>query len=339
MNEFITYLKSNEWNVELYETPLTDEKVNSALSRYQFVSDEYFEFLKTVKRCINKDETVWFTCFEHFEKPFDEEGFNLNEFELISLNSAENDEEYQKVKSFWDKHLPIIISLDGEYSYYAMRNDGKIVCGYEPEFEETTVIANSFEDFIKLKIITSDDVKNDDNFWIFFLFCGFSQGYDEKTDTPISEFLNENYEEYFDMEWSDKFTGYYDGIIDDSDGYVDMPKRLKIDLSTGNKFYIDFHPCDVFYYIDNGYIGSRIGSSGADFKLGILSWEDFQKYTADLSDIEKFLIMPMLNAENADTDYFQTLIKSVLRRTPVHEDDIEVLCEMIINHCKSLCNE
>ena len=83
MNEFIRYLKSNEWNVELYETPLTDEKVKSALSRYPFVSGEYLEFLKTVKRCINKDETVWFTCFEHFEKPFDEEGGNLNECELI----------------------------------------------------------------------------------------------------------------------------------------------------------------------------------------------------------------------------------------------------------------
>ena len=58
MNEFIRYLKSNEWNVKFYETPLTDEKIRSVLSRYPFVSGEYLEFLKTVKRCINKDETV-----------------------------------------------------------------------------------------------------------------------------------------------------------------------------------------------------------------------------------------------------------------------------------------
>ena len=58
MKEFIRYLKSNEWNVELYEKPLTDEKVKSALSLYTFVSGNYLEFLKTVKRCINKDETV-----------------------------------------------------------------------------------------------------------------------------------------------------------------------------------------------------------------------------------------------------------------------------------------
>ena len=147
--------------------------------------------------------------------------------------------------------------------------------------------------------------------------------------------MNENYEEYSDMEWSDKFTGYYDGIIDDSDGYVDMPRRLKVDLSTGNKFYIDFHPCDVFYYIDDRHIGS----SGADFKLGIISWEDFKKYTADLSDIEKLLIMPMLNAENADIDELKNIIKNALKQTPVKENDIEMLCEMIINHCSSLCND
>ena len=49
--------------------------------------------------------------------------------------------------------------------------------------------------------------------------------------------------------------------------------------------------------------------------------------------------MPMLNAENADTDYLQTLIKSVLKNTPVQQEDFDVLCEMIINHCKSLFNE
>ena len=333
MNEFIRYLKSNEWNVELYETPLTDEKVKSALSRYQFVSDEYFEFLKTVKRCINKDETVWFTCFEHFEKPFDEEGFNLNELELISLNSAENDEEYQKVKSFWDKHLPIIVSLDAEYSYYAIRDDGNIVCGYEPEFEETEVIADSFKDFIKSHIINYDDIKDDEQFWLFFLECGFSQGYEEENEIVVSEFIYENYE--VDMEWANEFTGWYEGIMDDNDGYSDMPKRLKIHLSTGSNFYIDFHPCDVLYYIDD----ERIGSSGADFKLGIIYWEDFKKYTADLSDIEKLLIMPMLNAENADIDELKNIIKNALKQTPVKENDIEMLCEMIINHCSSLCND
>ena len=73
--------------------------------------------------------------------------------------------------------------------------------------------------------------------------------------------------------------------------------------------------------------------------LGIISWEDFKKYTADLSDIEKLLIMPMLNAENADIYELKNIIKNALKETPVKDNDIEMLCEMIINHCSSLCNE
>ena len=49
--------------------------------------------------------------------------------------------------------------------------------------------------------------------------------------------------------------------------------------------------------------------------------------------------MPMLNAENADIDELKNIIKNALKQTPVKENDIEMLCEMIINHCSSLCND
>ena len=45
------------------------------------------------------------------------------------------------------------MSVEGGYSYYAISmENGSIVYGNEPEFEECKVVANSFEDFL-LKIM------------------------------------------------------------------------------------------------------------------------------------------------------------------------------------------
>lgn len=42
------------------------------------------------------------------------------------------------------------MSVDGEYSFYAIDtgDNGTILSGYEPEFEEADKVADSFEDFM-----------------------------------------------------------------------------------------------------------------------------------------------------------------------------------------------
>lgn len=71
----------------------------------------------------------------------------------MSLEAAEGDENLEnEVKQFWNSHLPIMMSVGGCYEYYAIAlNDGSIVHGSEPEFEESLVLADSFVDFL-LKI-------------------------------------------------------------------------------------------------------------------------------------------------------------------------------------------
>ena len=57
---------------------------------------------------------------------------------------------------FWVRHLPIYRSVEGEYSYYAIDTEsGKVVCGYEPEYEDAAIVADSFEEFIN-KIISGE---------------------------------------------------------------------------------------------------------------------------------------------------------------------------------------
>ena len=75
--------------------------------------------------------------------------------EMLGLEAAENDAAWKdEIKKFWDRHLPVFLSLEGGYAYYAISiKEGSIVYGSEPEFEECQIVADSFENFME-KIIS-----------------------------------------------------------------------------------------------------------------------------------------------------------------------------------------
>ncbi|MGG4146838.1 SMI1/KNR4 family protein [Paenibacillus algorifonticola] len=149
-SKFISWTKNNGWKI----TDKSELNLNDSIaSRYKEIPEGYLEFLKRVKECITPSEKTWFICEDEYNN---NSGivFKWNEFELLSLEAAENDEEWKaEITSWWDKYLPIVMSVDEGYSFYAidLKNDiGAIVQGYEPEFEEVEKIANSLEDFFQL---------------------------------------------------------------------------------------------------------------------------------------------------------------------------------------------
>ena len=74
----------------------------------------------------------------------------------LDPQSIEYSENSIDIISFWNKHLPIFLSVDGEYSYYAINTEtGEVVSGYEPEYEDTTIAAEDFSIFID-KIISDE---------------------------------------------------------------------------------------------------------------------------------------------------------------------------------------
>ncbi|OFF91847.1 hypothetical protein BJM47_07420 [Listeria monocytogenes] len=77
----------------------------------------------------------------------------------MSLEAAEGDKNLEnKVSLFWNAHLPIMMSVGGCYEYYAIHlTNGNIVHGSEPEFEESSIVADSFADFL-LKIVAGEMV-------------------------------------------------------------------------------------------------------------------------------------------------------------------------------------
>ena len=150
LNEFMEWAKNNGWNVMS-----NDEKTDlpDAIKRRYDIPAQWYSFICSFQVCEDQSATKWFlTPKDYFQQ---EDGFQWNEFELQSLEYTDNE---SSVISYWDKHLPIFMSVDGEYSYYAINTEnGNVVNGYEPEFEGSSVVADDFEAFIG-KIVSGEIV-------------------------------------------------------------------------------------------------------------------------------------------------------------------------------------
>lgn len=142
------YLRSQGWKLEMNqrtESVLPDEIYN----RYKNIVPQWYDFIEGLNALVSEDETTWFLCFKDFYEQ-NEDAFQWNEWERISLESAGDDVEWKKeIRAFWDIYFPIVMSVKDGYSYYAMSmENGAIVYGCEPEFEECETVADSFDDFM-----------------------------------------------------------------------------------------------------------------------------------------------------------------------------------------------
>ena len=153
--KFFGWAKNNDWNVELANEKR--ELPKTITERYAFIPADWIDFIRSFGVCINGDDNLYFQLVEDFEELEDKadgKAFRWNEFELISLGAAEGDEKWTAdIKEFWDNYLPIVISVGGDYHYYAIGiRTGEIFDGWAPEFEEPEIVAPNFTDFIE-KII------------------------------------------------------------------------------------------------------------------------------------------------------------------------------------------
>jgi mRNA degradation ribonuclease J1/J2 len=162
INNFINWAKNNHWNVVVENNSMKNLPEN-VLARYN-IPDEYKTFLENIKTCTNSEENVWFLCIDDYsEKP--EGSFRWNEFEIISLEAADGDAELiNAIENYWNKHLPILFNVKGEYEYYAINTENKnIVYGYEPEFEESETVADNFGELLD-KIMNNENRRKQ---WIY----------------------------------------------------------------------------------------------------------------------------------------------------------------------------
>lgn len=150
---------AKHWSISHKEQP-NFELPQEVMDRYKSFPGEWIEFVTNYQSATNSNETSWLLCSNDYMIQ-DEDAFRWNEWELLSLQAAadENDAVWKdSIQKFWDEHLPIILSVADGYEYYAIRiSDGFIVNGYEPEFEDCSEIANSFMQLLE-KIINDEIV-------------------------------------------------------------------------------------------------------------------------------------------------------------------------------------
>ncbi|WP_108868936.1 SMI1/KNR4 family protein [Aquimarina aquimarini] len=124
------------------------------LERYVNLPAEYLIFLRGFESITNMSDTIWFNSNNDFNAESDNE-FKWNEFELLSLEwSEDDDDELINIVDFWKNHIPIILSVKDGFQFLAicLENEkyGEIVHGREPVFEDVTKICNSFNELIYL---------------------------------------------------------------------------------------------------------------------------------------------------------------------------------------------
>lgn len=150
---FLEWARNKGWTVEERTVPLVLPEALSA--RYQ-VPEEYRAFLERVLLCSGPMETEWFLCEEHYRQEGPgEEGWNLCEEEsLAAARDLLDDEMEERVRAFWNGVLPFFLSVGNGYEYYGFDLEGKygpagcVLHGWEPDFEEPEVFADSFGEFL-----------------------------------------------------------------------------------------------------------------------------------------------------------------------------------------------
>lgn len=150
IHSFIKILVDYGWNYIPPKERVSQKEFNNV--RLNESPSDFKEFVSSFELLSNKLDTVWFTSFKDYVSNNSENSFSWNEFEMNSLEYAENDNEKKDIISFWEKTLPFMTSVKDGYSYIAIvikgEDFGKVVCGQEPIYEDIVHICNSFQEFL-----------------------------------------------------------------------------------------------------------------------------------------------------------------------------------------------
>lgn len=152
LDAFLGLLTAKDWTVELRESG--EIKLNEKFSRrYPRIPEDYLKFLQRVVSCVSADKTVWFLCADDYNET-SPSALAWNEFELIDLQSLANEQEAQRVRELWDRYLPFILSVKGDYACLSLCAQGEaygsVVDSYAPDVDGFTDVAANFDEFISL---------------------------------------------------------------------------------------------------------------------------------------------------------------------------------------------
>lgn len=177
------------------------------------------------------------------------------------------------------------------------------------------------------KILDINEMMENKNFWLYFFISNFPESLDEDSDSTLTEIIGENY--VISKDWVDKLTQNYDGVFDESDGYVAEPNTLEIVVCDNNKILIEYHPGDIIYYIND----IKIGCTGPHYIIRKISWKDYSNYFRDLDNDIKLLFLPMVYITVENINELCSLVEIGLQKAEVSTKHYELICNCIIENC------
>lgn len=159
-------------------------------------------------------------------------------------------------------------------------------------------------------MLTLNDIDfSNKKFWTGFVTTSFPTALDEETDLSLSELIEEN--KAADINWWRNFTKYYDGVLEERDGYIDEPETLLCNLTSTQTLTIEFHPGDTVYYIN----GRQIACTGGEYNIHIFPLADLLSYMENENDYRIFLLLlPLTIIKNQDIDNATEIILNVLQK-------------------------
>jgi hypothetical protein len=122
-------------------------------NRYPWMPAEFRDFAEQVDVFSSGDDKTWLLTVTDFDNG---NAFAWNEWEKQSLEAAVDDVDWvRRIGSFWDEHLPVLMSVRSGYAYCALSKSNGVVFGEEPEFEDVISVASS-SSFSELLSLLSD---------------------------------------------------------------------------------------------------------------------------------------------------------------------------------------
>ena len=147
--EFLDTLRTRGWEWSEREPGATEQQAEGDTPA---IPERWRTFLECFAELVAPGEGCWFLSLEDYAGASDS-AFAWDEFRSISLESCADDTQRAQVREFWEAHLPILMRVDGDYAFLALnRRNGAVVSGCEPEFEETTELAASVDEFFRAVI-------------------------------------------------------------------------------------------------------------------------------------------------------------------------------------------
>lgn len=152
------------------------------------------------------------------------------------------------------------------------------------------------------------------DFWNFYFHVNYPNGYDDDFEMTLGEMVEEILP--FNMEWVNIFTQYYDGVLEELDGYLETPTTLIATLNINEVLKIEFHPGDIIFFINE----KRIGSTGPHYMTQAITYQKLEKVlTYANGDVLFLLLLPMAIIEELYLENATKTIVQLLQRIFPHD--------------------